>query len=710
MEINVDIGGTFTDCFASTAGTVATAKALTTHHNLSQGFLEAISDIAGQLGTSPDELLGDASAVRYATTLGTNALIERTGPPLALITTSGYEDVVPIGRCRSWGDGKSGAENRDLSRAERPVPLVPREMIVGLHERIDHSGRVLVPLREDEVRERIQDLVDLGARGFVVSLMWSFRNPEHELLVRRVIEEEYPSSYLGRFPVILSHEVSQRAGEYARSMTSILNAYLHRFTGDKLSELRDELRTRGYTGPLMLVHNTGGMAGLSRTAPLQTMHAGPVAGLFGARRMAETFDFEKVVTTDMGGTSFDIGVVVKGSVRFYEFNPVVDRWRVQMPMMDIKAVGAGGGSIARYEEHAGLAVGPRSAGSTPGPACYGTGGTEATVTDANLVLGYLDADTYHGGAMKLDRRRAERAIDRAVARPMEISVLEAARAIRQVVDNNMADAIFKEIVLKGYDPRDFVMFSYGGGGPLHACGYAEVLGVQSVIVPPHAPVFSAAGAAGLDLLHIYERSAHIVLFDPLFKTVLEDFDKFNATVDEFVSQAQEDFGDDGFAADDVELQLELDVRSGNQLYVTTIKSPVLRLEGRDDLAAVLEAYFAEYSDRFGEFAVIREIGVSIETIRLRASVDQARWGVGQREPATAGIETLRRGERECYWERSRSVEPTPVYDYDAIAPGHEIPGPAILEGPDTTVVLYPEWTARMDDHGFLSLEKEEAAA
>jgi N-methylhydantoinase A len=709
MEINVDIGGTFTDCFAASNGTVATAKALTTHHNLSQGFLEAVDDIAGQLGTSSDELLGRTTAIRYATTLGTNALIERSGPRLALITTQGYEDVVPIGRCRSWGDGKSGAENRDLSRAQRPVPLVGREMIAGLRERIDHTGQVLVPLDAEEVRERVQDLVDLGARGFVVSLMWGFRNPEHELLVREVIEEEYPSSYLGRFPVILSHEVSARAGEYARSMTAILNAYLHRFTADKLSELRDELRERGYVGPLMLVHNTGGMANLARSAPLQTMHAGPVAGLFGARTLADKFDFEKVVTTDMGGTSFDIGVVVKGSVRFYEFNPVVDRWRVQMPMMDIKAVGAGGGSIANYEEHTGLTVGPKSAGSTPGPACYAKGGIHATVTDANVVLGYLDPEYYHGGAMTLDRRRAERAIDRAVARPMGISTLEAARAIRQVVDNNMADAIFKEVVLKGYDPRDFVMFSYGGGGPVHACGYADVLGVQRVIVPPHAPVFSASGAAGLDLLHIYERSQHLVLFDPLFKTVLEDFEPFNAAVDGFIADAARDFHDEGFAPEDIEHQLELDVRSGNQLYVTTIKSPVLKLESRDDLAAVLEAYFSEYADRFGEFAVTREVGVSIETIRLRAAVGQARWSLSRRAAPGHGTSAIAKGERDVYWTahpRSQALTATPVYDFDRLGTGHEITGPAILEGADTTVVLYPDWTARMDEYGFLSLEKE----
>ncbi|HEY8637628.1 MAG TPA: hydantoinase/oxoprolinase family protein [Solirubrobacteraceae bacterium] len=705
MEINVDIGGTFTDCFATTSdGAVATAKALTTHHNLSQGFLEAVEGLARQLERAPDELLGDVQAIRYATTLGTNALIERTGPRLALLTTMGYEDVVPIGRCRQWGDGMPATQNRDLARARRPEPLIPREMIVGLRERVDQTGEVLIPLSEDEVRERVQDLVDQGARGFVVSLLWSFRNPEHELMVRRVIDEEYPSSYLGRFPVILAHEVSQKVGEYARSMTTIVDAYLHRFTGDKLSQLRDELRDRGFRGPLMLVHNSGGMAGLSRSTPLQTVHAGPVAGLFGARHLSDQLDLSKVVTTDMGGTSFDIGVVVEGSVRFYEFNPVVDRWRVQMPMMDIKAVGAGGGSIARYDDVFGVVVGPESAGSMPGPACYGHGGNEPTVTDANLVLGYLDPDTYHGGELPLDVRRADRAIARRIAKPMGSDVLAAARTIRQAVDANMGDAIFKEVVVKGYDPRDFVMFSFGGGGPLHACGYAAVLGIPRILVPPHSPVFSASGAAGLDLLHIYERSAHIVLFDPLFKTTLEAFSLVNDIVDGFIAQAERDFAEEGHGDDDLQLTVELDVRSGGQLYLTTMTSPLLRITSKDDLAEVLKAYFAEYSDRFGDYALTREVGASIETVRLRAAVERQKWELRRRPKPQLDVAATRAGERDAWSEAARAMVAHPVYDFAQWGPGHELTGPAILESADTTVVVYDGWTARMDDYGFLTLE------
>ncbi|WP_205695445.1 hydantoinase/oxoprolinase family protein [Conexibacter sp. SYSU D00693] len=708
MEINVDIGGTFTDCFATDGGRVAAAKALTTHHDLSDGFMTALGDLATELGTSEDDLLGRTQAIRYATTLGTNALIERSGPRLGLLTTTGFEDVVPIGRCRAYGEGLSHHEARNLARAQRPEPLIPRDHIVGLRERVDHAGNVVMPLDPDEVREAVGELVDRGVRGFVVSLLWSFKNPEHELLVREVIEEEYPSCFLGRFPVILAHEVSSRAGEYVRSMTSILDAYLHRFTADRMSELRNELRDRGYGGSLMLVHNSGGMGGLARTTPLQTIHAGPVAGLYGSRHLAERFDLGKVVTTDMGGTSFDIGVVVEGSVRFYEFNPVIDRWLVQMPMMDIKAVGAGGGSIAAFDEFRGVTVGPRSAGSMPGPACYAQGGTEPTVTDANLVLGYLDPDGYHGGSMQLDVRRAERAIERRVARPMGVDVTEAARSIRAVVDNQMGDAIFKEIVLKGYDPRGFTIFSFGGGGPLHACGYAEVLQIPRVVVPPHAPVFSASGAAGLDLLHIYERSEHVVLLNPLFKTVLEDAAPINDVVDEFMAQARDDFADEGHAPEDVEFALELDVRSGGQLYLTTISSPVLRIESQADLADVLQAYFTEYADRFGEFAVTKEVGASVETIRLRASVRRRRWELAELPAPTHDVDAARKGQRDCWWPRA-GFEPTPVYDHDLLGPGHRVEGPAVLEGRDTTVVVAPGWSAAMDRHGFLMLTKEETA-
>lgn len=564
-----------------------------------------------------------------------------------------------------------------------------------------------MPLDPDEIRDRVGDLVDQGVRGFVVCLLNAHLNPEHEKLVRTVIEEEYPNVYLGRFPTVLSHEVSQRAGEYARSMTATVNAYLHRFTSDRLSSLRDELRGRGYRGELLLVHNSGGMGSLAATTPIQTVHAGPVSGLYGSRHMARSRGLDKVVTTDMGGTSFDVGIVVDGSVRFYDFHPVIDRWHVQIPMMDIAAIGAGGGSIARVDPITGIAVGPESAGSNPGPACYGQGGTEPTVTDANLVLGYLDAENYHGGKLPLDRRRAERAIERRIAKPLGISVSEAARQIRKVVDEAMGAEIFKGVTVKGYDPREFAVFSFGGGGPMHACGYARSLDASKVVVPPHSSVFSASGAAGLERLHIYERSAWMVLFNPLVKQVYSDFAAFNSIVDEFTARALSDFAGQGYGEDDIETVVELDMRSTGQLYVITIASPVRRLETQDDLAAIIKAYFEEYGDRFGDLALTKEIGISIDAIRVRAWIPRAAPQPSERAATGEPVSAARKGTRRCWWNGSETSLDTEIYDYAALGPGHRLAGPAIIEAPNTNIVVEPEWVGEMDGYGFFTMRQED---
>ncbi|WP_228812696.1 hydantoinase/oxoprolinase family protein [Nocardia flavorosea] len=707
MEINVDIGGTFTDCLATAAdGRVTTAKALTTHHDLSLGFLRAVADIAAESGSDTDTLLRETTTIRYATTLGTNALIERNGPRLGLLTTRGHEDTVPIGRCRQWADGLPATATRDLSRAQRPIPLIESEQIAALTERVDSSGRVVLPLDPDEVRDRVLDLVDRGVRGFVVCLLNSHLNPAHERMVRTIVEQEYPNYYLGRFPTILSHEVSGRAGEYARTMTATIDAYLHRFTADRLSALRDELRTRGYRGELLLVHNSGGMGSLAGTTPIQTVHAGPVSGLYGSRHLALARGYDKVVTTDMGGTSFDVGIVVRGSVRFYEFNPVIDRWRVQIPMMDISAIGAGGGSIARVDPISGIAVGPASAGSDPGPACYGQGGTEPTVTDANLVLGYLDPDNYHGGKLRLEVRRAERAIARRVAEPLGISIPEAARQIRRVVDETMGAEIFKSITVKGYDPREFTVFSFGGGGPMHACGYARALDVNEVVVPPHSSVFSASGAAGLERLHIYERSVWMVLFNPLTKQLFDDFAGFNAIVDEFHARAVADFDGQGFGIDEIETVVELDMRSTGQLYVITIASPVRRLETRSDLADVIKAYFDEYSDRFGDLALTKEIGISIDAIRVRAWIPRPAPRQVERPATGDPVSTAYKGTRACWWGTADRPVETEVYNYAALSAGHRLAGPAIVEADDTIILIEPGWRGEMDGYGFFTMRQE----
>ncbi|MBW2035587.1 MAG: hydantoinase/oxoprolinase family protein, partial [Deltaproteobacteria bacterium] len=347
LTINVDIGGTFTDFFVSQdKGITHLAKSPTTHYDLSVGFMKGINELARLNGLGLADFLNNTDAVRYCTTLGTNALIERTGPKLGLITTAGFEDAIFLGRGRSWADGGTSKENKDLSRIQKPEPLISRDMVVGVRERIDSFGNVICPLNREEVLEKLQILVDRGAMGFVVCLLWSFMNPEHERMVKEIIEEEYPEDYLGSMPVTLSSDVSPKSAEYTRFITTIVNAYIHGVMSDELNKLGIALRAGGYKRPLILVHNTGGMKKVSRTRAILTHNAGPVAGLHGALTLGKVYGLDNIIFTDMGGTSFDIGVITGGRLRTYDFIPVIDRWRTNIPAIEVKSIGAGGGSIA----------------------------------------------------------------------------------------------------------------------------------------------------------------------------------------------------------------------------------------------------------------------------------------------------------------------------------------------------------------------------
>ena len=360
-SIDVDIGGTFTDCFVAIDGKTMFTKTPTTGYNLSVGFMRALKNAAGILEVSLDELLRSTGIIKYSTTIAMNTLLQRSGPKLGLITTEGFEGTVVIGKAGRWEDGLSLHEARNMARVTKPEPPIPQEMTRGVKERIDSTGKVLRPLDEDDVLEKVQSLVNMGARGFVVSLLWSFANPDHEQKIKEIIETEYPDTYLGRVPVMLSSEVCPKAREYTRTVTVMLNAYLHQSMGEELSGMGDELRDYGYKKPLMMVHNTGGMAEVFRTSAVQTYNGGPVAGLIGGAYAGKLLGFDNVVVADMGGTSFDLGCIVAGSTRFYQFRPIIDRWWVDATMLETRSIGAGGGSIAWRNPAMGnrLEVGPK---------------------------------------------------------------------------------------------------------------------------------------------------------------------------------------------------------------------------------------------------------------------------------------------------------------------------------------------------------------
>jgi len=704
--IDVDVGGTFTDMVMMYNGTQIFRKVPTTPYDLSVCFIQAIEEGARHFGKTAEEILPEFDMVRYSTTVAMNRLLERKGPRIGLITTEGHEDAVLIGRGAQWIDGTRLAERRNLPSRQKPVPLVPREMIVGVKERIDAKGRIIRPLDEDDVRRKVRLLVDRGARAFVVSLLWSFVNPVHEKRIKEIIREEYRDYHVGYLPVILSHGVVSRMGEYERTNTAILDAYLQRSMQIELSGTWDKLREKGYRGPFMMVHNTGGCADVFKTTASKTYNGGPVSGLVGAQFVADKIGIKNVVTADVGGTSFDIGLVMESSVRNYEFNPVIDTWMVSANMLQSISIGAGGGSIAWINKQLGnrLEVGPQSAGSYPGPVCYNLGGTEPTTTDADLVLGYLNPDYYFGGRMKLNKAAAERAIRKKIAEPLGLSVQEAAALIRKIVDEKMASAIRKEVVLRGYRPEEFAIFAMGGAGATHAAGFKG--DIPKVVIFPYSPVFCAFGSSIMDVMHVYEVSKKMPLIAPITGQPALDYEEFNNTVNDLLAQARRELEAEGLDVGKAVFRLELDMLYGAQIHSKRTSTPGLYITSEEDVWKFYKQFEREFSEAFSPLVVNLPGGVYIESFVIKASVPAQPLELPLQPRATTGAEVALKGSRMAYWpEESKEID-TPVYDQAKLQYGHSVQGPALIESEYTTIVIPPGMKYSVDQFGLGIMENE----
>ncbi len=700
-RVSVDIGGTFTDCFVVWNDHYIQTKALTTKHNLALGFNEALDLACAEIGIARKELLSAVDSVRYATTLGTNALIEMKGPKIGLLTTAGFRGVVPIGRGRSYGEGQPLSVQQNLPSAKRPQPLVPIEMIRIVRERLDYAGDVIMPLDENDVRRQIRDLIDCGAEAIVVALTNSVVNPVHELAIQRIFIEDYPEHMLGAIPMLLSHQVAGRKGEYVRAMSTIMDAFLHKVMYYGMSSLELNLRAHGYTKPMLVVHNSGGMAQLNSTDALQTVHSGPVSGVSAAEHLARQADLGNVVATDMGGTSYDIGLVVKGGEKFYDFMPVIENRLVTVPMMHLVTLGSGGGSKASYDQmYKTVKCGPESAGSDPGPACYDRGGMSATVTDADLLLGYLDPNNYANGHIKLNPKRSRQAIEDQLCDELDVDLIEACKLIKRTVDADMANGVATELRTFGYEPEDFTLLTYGGNGPLHACGIARKLGIGTILAPPFASVFSAAGAGNLNQMHIHEMSCYMVLFHSGSKQMFADYAKFNAMVDELERRGREDLLRQGMDPKDVRYRLELDMRYGNQRVQTTVTTDMNRISSLSDVAKLITQFHRSYGDRFGEGSQSPAAGVRINTIRVCAYVEldsvqfsDIRPGLREAPAPTPAAQ------RTCHFVGHDGPRQTAIYDASALVHGVRIDGPAVLTTPHTTYLVEPGWQLEVAAQG-----------
>lgn len=700
-RINIDAGGTFTDCFTLYDDEAVSAKTPTTEHDISEAFFRSIEKCAAQLDVEVGELIADIDSIRYSTTTAMNRLIERKGPKLGLLTTAGVQDYPQIGRGPRWADGLTDNEQRNISAAKKPEYLVPDSRTNGIRERVDSEGNVLRPLDEEHAREQIRDLVDRGARAIVVNLLWSYAYPEHEQRIRELVREEYPPSYLGSIPVFLSSEVMPTKQEYERTNTTLLDAYLSQLMQEHIADIKERLERYGYEGDVQMLHNTGGMAESYKTTAVETFNGGPVAGLKGGEYLCDVLDYDKAVVTDMGGTSFDIGILTQGGVQSYEFEPIIDRWRVSGTMIESKSIGAGGGSIASVNHELGgrIEVGPESAGADPGPACYNRGGTKPTVTDADVVLGFIDPEKFYAGNQTLAVDRAEEAIETHVADPAGMDVTEAAMNIRRIADGNMGNTVRKETMLRGHDPREFILYSFGGAGPLHAASFSSYLDIDTIVTTPYSPVFAAMGSATMDTLHIYEQSESMYLRESGEEAVYsDDYETFNEVVEGLKAKGRRDIESEGYDPDGIEYDLELDMRFGGQIHVARVQSPRLEVHDESDVEAICDHFVDQYTERFSSYSVTPGHGITVENFALKARVESPDIALPTAEMTESDPEPARNGERDVSWADGEGYASTPVFEYDELRPGMEIGGPAVVDADYTTTAVPDEWTYRLDEY------------
>lgn len=700
FHIGIDIGGTFTDCVligegAPAGGTYHTAKALSTKGDPADGVLAALAELAGSAGLALPGLLARTERIGHGTTIGTNTVLERTGARVGLLTTTGHGDALAIMRGHGRVAGRSIEDVFAVRGTSLPAPLIVPGAVLELHERVDASGKVVVALDENRATDAIAAFIaEHQLDSVAVALLWSFANPEHELAAEKIIRVVAPDVF-----VSLSSRVSPRLGEFERTVAAVLNGYIGPECTSYLDALDGRLGAGGLTVPLLLMQSSGGVvpASIASEVALGTLDSGPTAGLTGVAALAAVNGHRNVVATDMGGTSFDIGLVVDGQP-IVANESVIDQYTYRLPHLDVRTAACGGGTIARRDPQTGaLRVGPDSAGSEPGPACYRRGGTQPTVTDADVVLGLLRPDSFLGGRMPLDED-ASRAAIACLADSLGLGLEETAAGIININDLRAATLIRQQTLERGLDPRDFVLYAYGGAGPVHAFGYAAEIGVREVLIPlgNGASTLSAYGIAAGDL----------TWFAEVETSLLAPFG--DATLAREIAGAVERARKLMLSAG-VEEEPQLDawalMRYQEQL-MHSLEVPIdgdgldATPAGREGLADRLAAGFtAEYARRYGASAASAFRAAEIFGLRVRARVSAAPGeigGTGAPLPGEAGRPV------PVFWPDAGHRLPTTVYDGAGLADGSVLTGPALIELSHTTVAV-PHGASLTVDRGHLRL-------
>ena len=680
-RVGIDVGGTFTDLIAVTPdGEVVLDKTPTTPEDQSVGVMRGLAQLAGRFGLTVSDLCRQIEVIVHGTTVADNTMIEMNGAPTGLLVTKGHRDEIEMRRVhkeRIW----------DPSYPP-PPPIARRRARIPIPERLNHEGRVLVPLDEDAVRAGVRRLRALGVRSIAVMFLFSFVNPDHERRAAKLIREEYPDVE----HVSLSHEVMPRGPEFERTSTTLVNAYVAPRIARYVGSLQQRLREAGFAGPLLIMQSTGGVMHpeyASRRA-VSLLASGPTGGVMGAALAAARTGIPDFVAMDMGGTSFDTCLVRRGRPEIKTDWNWRYRYYIGLPMVDVQSIGAGGGSIARVRQGT-LLVGPESAGAEPGPACYGRGGRRPTVTDADALLGYLPVEGFAGGRMTLDLEAARRAVGAEVADPLGLDVTEAAWGIERIVNASMADATRRVLAAYGADPRELALIAYGGNGGVHAWAIAAELGARQVLVPRTAPAFSALGVLVADHLLDLIR-AYVV---PLSRVEL---DELNGRLADLEEEAGKELQASGVDPEGVERERYVQMCYPGQNFDLSVP-----IDGPLDTGTLLDlaGRFHDLHEADRGFAFRGQEPI-VRGVRLvgRGRVPKpdhfAELG-GARDASDARI-----GTREVYF--GDGFVTADVYDGPRLAAGATVTGPALVQEPFTVVVVPPGASARLDPTGAYRLE------
>ncbi|MDR5698769.1 hydantoinase/oxoprolinase family protein [Agromyces aerolatus] len=680
LRIGVDTGGTFTDVCAFDEETrrVHVRKVSSTPDDPGRAIVQGVTEILDQIG---GRTIDEVGYFAHGTTVGTNALLTGRGARTGLITTRGFRDLLELGRGRrpSMYD----------PQADKPSPQVPRHLRMEVTERVRHTGKVETPLDEQDVRRAVRELRDAGVESIAVCLLYSYLNDAHERRIGEIVREELPDAY-----VSLSCDVLPEFREYERLSTVVTNSYVGPVVANYLARLRGVLADRGLTAVPHVTQSNGGVIPFStaESLPVRLVLSGPSTGVVGAAQICSAAGFDDIITFDMGGTSSDISLVQEGRPKVTA-GMELDGRPVRSPMLDIHTVGAGGGSLAWIDSGNHLRVGPQSAGAFPGPACYGNG-DDAAVTDANVVLRMLNPEYLLNGQMKIDRSASVAAVQR-LAEPLGLSVEETALGILRVVTANMARAIRVVSVQRGYDPRAYALVPFGGAGPLHASRLARELGMRTIVIPEIPGAQSALGLLMTDVKTDFMRT----LITAVDAGTATDLDQ---VFGELATRAADWFVEEEVAEGGRTLTRRMDLRYRGQNFELAVEIPDGHSFAADGVDAVVELFHEAHERVYGyrsEEAAVEVVTFRLEAAGSAAHVDVQRDELSPSDPSTAVVAT-----RSTCFDPAVGYVDTPVYDRSKLTPGDVITGPAIVEQMDTTTVLLPSDTCRVDAYRNLVVE------